>query len=174
MAKASYHKSQRVYVRPVGTWAVIERVVPHWTKGLDEPLRVSYDVGLGRDFATEELQCDTPQPDSQNGERWRIMRADNRWQLPSETAAHPFPGTHPVVMTNEADWGGWRVSGAEYALSPSRVEAQARMVACAPQLADLLRQFVAKAENGELAAFQEQNLEYAQEILSFLDSVPDL
>ena len=38
-----YHKHQRVYVRPVGTWAIVERVVPQWTKGLDEPLRIFYD-----------------------------------------------------------------------------------------------------------------------------------
>ena len=55
MAKAQYHKNQRVYVRPVGTWALVEKVIPHWTKGLDEPLRVYYDVGLGREFAAEEL-----------------------------------------------------------------------------------------------------------------------
>jgi hypothetical protein len=45
MAKAQFHKNQRVYVKPVGTWALIERVIPHWAKGLDEPLRVYYDVG---------------------------------------------------------------------------------------------------------------------------------
>ena len=27
MAKALFHKNQRVYVKPVGTWALIERVV---------------------------------------------------------------------------------------------------------------------------------------------------
>ena len=48
MAKAQFHKNQRVYVRPVGTWAVIERVVPQWVKDMDEPLRIHYDVGLGR------------------------------------------------------------------------------------------------------------------------------
>ena len=58
MAKAQFHKNQRVYVKPVGTWALIERVVPHWTKGLSEPLRVHYDVGLGREFAAEELQAE--------------------------------------------------------------------------------------------------------------------
>ena len=40
MARAQFHKNQRVYVRPVGTWAQIERVVPHWTKGLEEPIRM--------------------------------------------------------------------------------------------------------------------------------------
>ena len=55
MAKAQYHKNQRVYVKPVGTWALVERVIPHWAKGLDEPLRVFYDVGLGREFAATLL-----------------------------------------------------------------------------------------------------------------------
>ena len=63
MAKAQYHKSQRVFVRPVGTWALIERVVPHWAKGLDEPIRVHYDVGLGREFTADELQAEEPQLD---------------------------------------------------------------------------------------------------------------
>ena len=48
MAKAQFHKNQRVYVKPVGTWALIERVVPHWVKGIEEPIRIHYDVGLGR------------------------------------------------------------------------------------------------------------------------------
>ena len=34
MAKAKYHKSQRVLVKPVGTWAYVEAVVPKWIKGL--------------------------------------------------------------------------------------------------------------------------------------------
>lgn len=55
MAKAQFHKHQRVYVKPVGSWAVVEKVVPHWTKGLDEPLRIFYDVGLGREFDADEL-----------------------------------------------------------------------------------------------------------------------
>ncbi len=46
MAKALFHKNQRVFVRPVGTWAVIERVVPQWVKDVPEPLKVFYDVGL--------------------------------------------------------------------------------------------------------------------------------
>ena len=37
MAKATYHRHQRVYVEPVGTWAVIDKVNPVWVKGFDEP-----------------------------------------------------------------------------------------------------------------------------------------
>ena len=49
-------KHQRVGVEAVGAWAVVERIVPVWAKGFDEPVRVTYDVGLGRDFAGAELQ----------------------------------------------------------------------------------------------------------------------
>src|SRR6266571_2585660 len=102
MAKAQYHKNQRVYVKPVGTWALIERVVPHWAKGIDEPIRIHYDVGLGREFAAEELLSEEPLGDK---------------------------------ITGEADWGGWRVPGAEYDLNPAKTEEQARLIASAPQLA---------------------------------------
>jgi hypothetical protein len=136
MAKALYHKNQRVYVKPVGTWALIERVIPQWTKGLDEPIRVFYDVGLGREFAAEELQTDSTN-EVFNGEHaeWRIMRTRNKWQSDEETSRHPYPGTYPVVITGEAEWGGWRVPGAEYALGPTHVEHQARLIAMAPKLA---------------------------------------
>ncbi len=46
-----------------------------------------------------------------------------------------MPGTYPVVITGEAEWGGWRVPGAEYDLDPAKVEEQARLIASAPQLA---------------------------------------
>lgn len=141
MARAQFHKNQRVYVRPVGTWAQIERVVPHWTKGLEVPIRIHYDVGLGREFGSDELQAETEASSAtEEGEQWRILRARNKWQSDSETATHPYPGTHPVVTTSESEWGGWRVPGAEYALSPVRIERQARMIATAPRLATIARQ----------------------------------
>jgi hypothetical protein len=138
MARAQFHKNQRVYVRTVGTWALVERVVPQWTKGLEEPLRVYYDVGLGREFVAEELEAEASEPQVGDVEPWRVMRAPNKWQSPSETVNHPYPGTHPVVVTGEAEWGGWRVPGAEYALSPDRIERQARMIASTPMLASLV------------------------------------
>lgn len=136
MAKAQFHKNQRVYVKPVGTWALVERVVPHWAKGIEEPLRIYYDVGLGREFAAEELQCEEPlnQPLSNDGRTWRIMRARNKWQPAEDCARHPQPGTFPVVVTGDTEWGGWRVPGAEYDLDPQSVEMQARLIASAPQL----------------------------------------
>ncbi|HWY65523.1 MAG TPA: hypothetical protein VNX61_09930, partial [Rhizomicrobium sp.] len=117
MAKAQFHKNQRVYVKPVGTWALIERVVPHWVKGIEEPIRIHYDVGLGREFAADELRCEETQHDGLppvHAQVWRIMRARNKWQPTEDCARHPVPGTYPVVVTGETDWGGWRVPGAEY------------------------------------------------------------
>src|SRR5262245_60822067 len=49
MAKALFSKGQRVFVKPVGTWSAVEKVTPQWVKGVEEPLKVFYDVGLGRD-----------------------------------------------------------------------------------------------------------------------------
>jgi hypothetical protein len=136
MAKAQFHKNQRVYVKPVGTWALIEHVVPHWAKGIEEPIRIHYDVGLGREFAAEELLSEEPVNDRTTGsESWRVVRARNKWQPSEDCARHPVPGTYPVVITGEADWGGWRVPGAEYDLDPGRIEEQARLIASAPLLA---------------------------------------
>ncbi len=50
MAKAIYQRNQKVWVESVGVWATIEKIVPVWAKGFDEPVRVTYDVGLGREF----------------------------------------------------------------------------------------------------------------------------
>lgn len=174
MAHAQFHKNQRVYVKPVGTWAIVERVVPHWTKGLEEPLRIYYDVGLGREFTSEELQRESLPPVSNDeSDTWRIARAPNKWQSPHETANHPYPGTYPVVVTGEADWGGWRVPGAEYALSPERIERQARMVTAAPRLADIVKQlsdWAKKAPDGvpeslsELVSRSKQTINYINDV----------
>ena len=137
MAKAQFHKNQRVYVKPVGTWALVEQVVPQWAKGIEEPIRVHYNVGLGREFSADELQSEDLGMDVPAGsQHWRVVRARNKWQPAEGCAAHPVPGTFPVVMTGESDWGGWRVPGAEYDLNPSRIEEQARLIAAAPRLAD--------------------------------------
>ena len=55
MAKAVFQKHQRVFVRPVGTWAMVEQVKPQWVKDVEEPVKVFYDCGLGRDFSAAEL-----------------------------------------------------------------------------------------------------------------------
>jgi hypothetical protein len=136
MAKAQFHKNQRVYVKPVGTWALVEHVVPHWAKGLTEPIRVHYDVGLGREFTAEELQAEEPLVDhpTPGAEKWRVTRARNKWQPTEDCSRHPVPGTYPVVVTGEAEWGGWRVPGAEYDLDPLKIERQARLIAAAPAM----------------------------------------
>jgi hypothetical protein len=144
MAKAQFHKNQRVYVKPVGTWALVERVIPHWAKGLDEPIRIFYDVGLGREFAADELQAEQPLTDGKdNGkEHWRIVRARNKWQPAEDCARHPVPGTYPIIVTGDSEWGGWRVPGAEYDLAPEKIEQQARLIANAPRLVNMAIELV--------------------------------
>ncbi|MDB5438577.1 MAG: hypothetical protein JWM33_1004 [Caulobacteraceae bacterium] len=133
--KAVFQRNQRVWVEAVGAWATIEKIVPIWAKGFDEPVRVSYDVGLGRDFLAHELKAeDAVEAVGASGERWRLLRAKNKWQTPSECAHHPFPGTYPVVVTDANDWGGWRTPGAEYDRDPHRIEAQARLMVSASRL----------------------------------------
>jgi hypothetical protein len=170
MAKAQFHKNQRVYVKPVGTWALVERVVPHWAKGLDEPLRVFYDVGLGREFGAEELQQEESKADDSSigGEKWRVVRARNKWQPAEDCARHPFPGTHPVVMTGETEWGGWRVPGAEYDLDPNRAERQARLIANAPRLAVLAEELISwtRQSGEEMPSGLFQMAHDAQDILA--------
>ncbi|MEM8635696.1 MAG: hypothetical protein AAGF33_12030 [Pseudomonadota bacterium] len=149
MAKAIFHKGQRVFVKPVGTWAIVHDVVPHWVKDVAEPLRVTYELGLGRDFTAGELVSEASMNgrDTQEGEddleieHWRVFRMKNRWQGQESSERHPYPGTFPVVMTDEQDWGGWRVPGAEYDRDPNRIEHQARMISTSPHMTRLIRQF---------------------------------
>lgn len=137
MAKASFHKNQKVFVKPVGTWAIVEAVLPQWVKGLDEPLKIYYDVGLGREFSASELMADktsAPIEELADFDNWRINRARNRWKDSVEVPNHPQPGTYPVVTTDEKNWGGWRVPSAEYDRDPLRIEFQARIIEAAPHL----------------------------------------
>lgn len=150
MAKAIFHKNQRVYVKPVGTYAMIERVVPHWVKDVEEPLRVTYDVGLGREFSAAELvseatmrkrDLDGEDDEADLVEHWRIFRMGNSWHQGQDASHHPHPGSFPVVRTDEKEWGGWRVPGAEYDRDPARIEHQARLIVNAPHMLRLLRKF---------------------------------
>ena len=146
MAKAAFHRNQKVWVETVGTWAVIDKIVPVWAKGFDEPVRITYDVGLGRDFQAHELRAedksDEPLPDAEAGD-WRILRARNKWQPEEDCGHHPYPGTFPVVVTDVQDWGGWRTPGAEYDRDPRKIEFQARLIASAPKLLALVKDVVA-------------------------------
>jgi hypothetical protein len=174
MAKAQFHKNQRVYVKTVGTWALVERVVPHWAKGLDEPLRVYYDVGLGREFAAEELQGEQPVGNgvTRSSENWRVVRTRNKWQPTEDCARHPFPGTFPVVVTGETEWGGWRVPGAEYDLNPDRVERQARLIASAPLLETFAQNLVewARKSGEEMPTSLVDLAHEAQDVLAQLNT----
>lgn len=174
MAKAQFHKNQRVYVKTVGTWALVERVVPHWAKGLDEPLRVYYDVGLGREFAAEELQGEQPVGNNaaRGAENWRVVRTRNKWQPTEDCARHPFPGTFPVVVTGETEWGGWRVPGAEYDLNPDRVERQARLIASAPLFESFAQNLVewARKSGEEMPTSLVDLAHEAQDLLTQLDT----
>jgi hypothetical protein len=150
MAKAVFHKGQRVYVRPVATWAVVEHVNPQWVKGVEEPLRVTYDTGLGRDFHAHELAAEERAPDKPDlieTENWRVLRAVNRLSQDGRDPRHPFPGTYPVVVTDEKDWGGWRVPMAEYDRDPNRIEHQARVVANALRLMRVARELIEFAQD---------------------------
>jgi hypothetical protein len=122
---------------------VVDRIVPTWARGFDEPVRITYEVGLGREFHAHELRPEDgvaePPDAAAEGGSWRLMRARNKWQQPDDCGHHPHPGTFPVVVTDKADWGGWRVPGAEYDREPSRIEFQARLIAEAPRLLKLAR-----------------------------------
>lgn len=174
MAKAKFHKSQRVFVKPVGTWAYIERVVPKWVRGCDAPIKVMYDCGLGREFTQDELQeessalQDVP---GLGGSEWRLMRGQNRWKSAEQCGHHPFPGTHPVIVTTERDWGGWRVPGAEYDLDPNRIERQAQLLVRAPVLFTLLGNFVehARTEPENLSSTLLELAETAGRVLQQID-----
>lgn len=152
MAKARYHKAQRVFVKPVGTWGFVENIVPKWVKGVEEPIKIHYDVGMGREFSQDELDADETNIDAANkpivgldpgdSKPWRVVRGQNKWKSSRDCGHHPYPGTHPVVVTTERDWGGWRVPGAEYDRDPDLIERQARLLIKAPMIAALLYQFI--------------------------------
>lgn len=148
MARAQFQKGQKVWVECVGAWATIEQVQPVWAKGFAEPVRVTYDVGLGREFLAHELLLPAEDPAALDaaGATWRLLRARNKWQQAEDCPHHPFPGTYPVVVTDPQDWGGWRVPGAEYDRDPDRIEAQARLIAAAPRLMKLAEALAASVE----------------------------
>lgn len=180
MARAQFQKGQKVWVECVGAWAFVEQVQPVWAKGFDEPVRVTYDVGLGREFAANELMLAAEDPASSNGaDNWRLLRANNKWQLPEDCLHHPYPGTYPVVVTDTADWGGWRVPGAEYDRTPDRIEFQARLIAASPallRLAENLIELVAEAPDDAPPALRRlarQARETLQAVNQVLTTAPE-
>lgn len=173
MARAQFQKGQKVWVECVGAWAQIEKVQPVWAKGFEEPVRVTYDVGLGREFLGHELLLPTDDPAANAGETWRLMRARNKWQTADDCPHHPFPGTYPVVVTDQADWGGWRVPGAEYDRDPDQIEFQARLIAAAPRLMALAERLAASVDEAPDDAPPEMQT-LAREARTVLKSVTDV
>ena len=173
MARAQFQKGQRVWVESVGAWADVEKINAVWAKGFDEPVRVTYDIGLGREFTATELFM--PVEDAADGDlgQWRMLRARNKWQSAEDVPHHPIPGTYPVVVTDAADWGGWRVPGAEYDRDPERIEFQARLIAAAPRLMGLAQALVdAVADNPEDAP--PETLALARQAREMLKSVTEV
>ena len=173
MARAQFQKGQKVWVECVGAWAQIEKVQPVWAKGFEEPVRVTYDVGLGREFLGHELLLPTEDPAAAIGDSWRLMRARNKWQTAEDCPHHPFPGTYPVVVTDKADWGGWRVPGAEYDRDPDQIEFQARLIAAAPKLMALARRMVTAVDDAPEDAPPEMQL-LARDARTVLKAVTDV
>jgi hypothetical protein len=173
MARAQFQKGQKVWVECVGAWAQIEKVQPVWAKGFEEPVRVTYDVGLGREFLGHELLLPSEDPAANGGETWRLMRARNKWQTADDCPHHPFPGTYPVVVTDKADWGGWRVPGAEYDRDPHQIEFQARLIAAAPQLMALAERLVSSVDEAPDDAPPELQL-LARQARTVLKAITDV
>ncbi len=173
MARAQFQKGQKVWVECVGAWAQIEKVQPVWAKGFEEPVRVTYDVGLGREFLGHELLLPSEDPAANAGDTWRLMRARNKWQTAEDCPHHPFPGTYPVVVTDKADWGGWRVPGAEYDRDPDQIEFQARLITAAPRLMALAERLAASVDEAPDDAPPEM-LMLAREARTVLKSVTDV
>ena len=99
------------------------------------------------------------------------MRARNKWQPSEDCARHPIPGTYPIVITGQAEWGGWRVPGAEYDLDPLRIERQARLIASVPLLENFAHELVEWArKSGEEMPIALADLAHqAQDILANVD-----
>jgi hypothetical protein len=173
MARAQFQKGQKVWVECVGAWAQIEKVQPVWAKGFEEPVRVTYDVGLGREFLAHELLLPTEDAAASAGETWRLMRARNKWQSADDCPHHPFPGTYPVVVTDKADWGGWRVPGAEYDRDPDQIEYQARLIAASPRLLALAERLAASVDEAPDDAPPEM-VELARTARAILKTVTDV
>lgn len=95
MALAQFQKGQTVWVKCVGAWAEIEKVKPVWAKGFSEPIRVTYEVGLGREFQANELFVPTEDASSANMGLWRLMRCATSGSSPRTAPITPSPAPIP-------------------------------------------------------------------------------
>jgi hypothetical protein len=184
MAKALFHKMQRVYVKPVGTWAHVEQVIPHWVKDVDEPLRITYECGLGRQFLGHELvseqvmyqgTTDRNADDDPAMECWTIARRVARWHQEFSPQSPTHPGTYPAVVTEEDGTGGWRVSKAEFDRDPERIEYQARMIVRTPELLRIVRRIAefAAEHPGDVPEDLKQVITSCSAILRFIYQLTD-
>ena len=107
-------------------------------------------------------------------EQWHVVRGQNRWKSAEECGHHPYPGTHPVVVTTDREWGGWRVPGQEYDRDPHRIERQARMIASSARMLDVVRALARAAQDypGELPADLVRLSRDAVAILRYVDDTP--
>ena len=78
-----------------------------------------------------------------------------------------------MVVTDKADWGGWRVPGAEYDRDPDQIEFQARLIAAAPRLMALAERLAASVDEAPDDAPPEM-LMLAREARTVLKSVTDV
>lgn len=173
MAKAMFQKGQRVFVKPVGVWALVEQVLPQWVKGVEEPLKVFYDVGLGREFQNHELAAAVDRDRSKTGyagEDWRVMRLKAQYELLGDQSRFPHGASFPVVVTDSIDWGGWRVPKAEYDRDPERIEFQARAICQTLPLVRLARDLANLSEESphRIGAAAEALAARAAEILQLV------
>ena len=78
-----------------------------------------------------------------------------------------------MIVTDQADWGGWRVPGAEYDRDPRKIEAQARVIHAAPQLLALARELAESVEEHEDAPAEAVRLaQVARKILRSIVAQP--
>ncbi|KCZ84156.1 hypothetical protein HAD_00715 [Hyphomonas adhaerens MHS-3] len=181
MAKAHFHKMQRVYVKPVGTWALVEQVIPHWVKDVAEPLKVTYECGLGRPFQASELVSEQAmhgdEPSNHDDdlllEHWRIGRRSTKWRTAMGHHSGDNSGTFPVVLTDESDVGGWRVNPADFDRDPHRVEHQARMIVQTPDMLRIARR-IAEVAAEDPDGFPEELVPVAKQCATILRYVYQL
>jgi hypothetical protein len=76
-------------------------------------------------------------------------------------------------VTDKADWGGWRVPGAEYDRDPDQIEFQARLIAAAPRLMALAERLAASIDEAPDDAPPEMQ-RLAGEARTLLRSVTDV
>lgn len=104
------------------------------------------------------------------------MAADARQKQMAITGrmrASSLPGTFPIVVTDEQDWGGWRVPGAEYDRDPQLIELQARIITAAPVLMSLAEKMAEQAEKpDELPDDFRALVEFARNALKRIKSRP--